>query len=95
MQIELGVQVKDQVTGLTGIAVARTCWLNGCVRITVQPKVDKEGKDVSTVCVDEFQCTVSGGGVSGALAAPVSPAAAAGARAGDRPSPTRQPDPTP
>ena len=92
MQIELGVQVKDQVTGLTGIAVARTCWLNGCVRITIQPVIDKEGKDTPSICVDEIQCMVVGDGVVGMLAAPT-PAAAA-APAGDRPSATRQPDPT-
>ena len=95
MQIELGVQVEDQVTGLIGIAVARTCWLNGCVRITLQPKVDKDGKDMATVCVDEIQCKVVGEGVVGVVTSRDFVAEAVAAPAGDRPSPTRAADPTP
>ncbi len=41
--INLGDKVKDTVTGFTGIAVARTEWLHGCTRISIQP--DKLGKD--------------------------------------------------
>ena len=34
----LGDEVKDTITGFKGIVVARTEWLNGCARVTVQPQ---------------------------------------------------------
>ena len=37
----LGLEVRDVVTGFSGIAVAHTEWLNGCVRIMVQPRQKK------------------------------------------------------
>lgn len=58
MKIELGDKVRDQVTGYEGIAVARTEWLHGCARITVQPaNLDKDGKPPETVTFDELQLT--------------------------------------
>ena len=42
--IKLGQKVRDNVTGLEGIAYGRTTYLHGCDRITIQPCVDKEGK---------------------------------------------------
>ena len=43
--INLGDRVKDKVTGFAGIVTAKTEWLNGCVRLTVQPeKLEKDGK---------------------------------------------------
>lgn len=57
--IKLGDKVKDPVTGITGIAVARTEWLHGCARITVQPKgADKEGKPFEGSSFDEPQLEV-------------------------------------
>jgi hypothetical protein len=44
MKIGLGDEVKDSVTGFTGIAVAVTEWLNGCYRVTVQPRTLDAGK---------------------------------------------------
>ena len=41
MAIKLGQEVKDKVTGFTGIVVARTKYLNGCDRLSVQPKSEK------------------------------------------------------
>ena len=41
MSIMLGDEVKDIVTGFKGIAVCRHSYLNGCDRITVQPKAIK------------------------------------------------------
>lgn len=37
--IELGREVKDRVTGFTGIAIAETKYLNGCVQLLVMPKM--------------------------------------------------------
>ena len=43
--IKLGDEVKDKITGFKGIAIARSIWLTGCDRITIQPKgLDKDGK---------------------------------------------------
>ena len=42
--IELGDKVRDTLTGFEGIAVAKTYWLYGCVRIGVErAKLDKDG----------------------------------------------------
>ena len=58
MKINLGDEVQDRVTGFKGIAVARTQWLTGCDRITIQPKLDKEGKASEPMGFDEGQLKV-------------------------------------
>ena len=40
----MGDLVRDRVSGFTGIAVSLHRYLQGCDRIAVQPKVDKDGK---------------------------------------------------
>lgn len=50
--IELGDQVKSRVTGFEGIAVARLVHLNGCDRILIQPKVQKDQKMPESYYVD-------------------------------------------
>jgi hypothetical protein len=68
MKIELGREVKCKVTGFKGIATSRTEYLNGCFRIGVQPRVEKDGKHPDAMYVDEPQLeytkvkTVIGGG---------------------------------
>lgn len=58
-QIELGDEVKDPVTGASGIAVCRLEWLFGCVRIAIQRKVDKKGGEIpGELVVDEPQLIV-------------------------------------
>ena len=53
-KIELGDKVKDIVTGFTGIAVARTQWIAGCDRITVQPdRLTKDGETMESGTFDE------------------------------------------
>ena len=42
--INLGAKAKDSITGFSGIAVARTTYLNGCVRILLEAKPNKDGK---------------------------------------------------
>lgn len=56
--INLGDKVKDTVTGLTGIAVGKTEWLNGCIRYVVQASVDKDGKVPVAESVDAQQLVV-------------------------------------
>lgn len=57
--IKLGDRIKDAVTGFTGIAVARTEWLHGCVRWTVQPeKLGKAGNVQDGFVFDEPQLII-------------------------------------
>ena len=59
MAIQLGDKVKDPITGITGIAVARTILLHGCARIAIQPHgVDKDGKPFDTFSADEPQLEI-------------------------------------
>lgn len=56
MTISLGDKAKDQVTGYEGICIARTEWLNGCVRCTLQSdKLSKEGAPQDGQVFDEPQ----------------------------------------
>lgn len=61
-EIKLGDKVKDMVTGYVGVAIAKTIWLNGCVRFTLQSDKFHDGKPVDTLCVDEPQLEVVGQG---------------------------------
>lgn len=53
MKISLGDHVKDAITGMEGIAVARVDYLTGCTQICISPKVDKDGKLQDSHYVDE------------------------------------------
>jgi len=56
MRINVGDTAKDTITGFAGAVVARTEWLNGCARITLQPtKLSKEGKTIEAETFDETQ----------------------------------------
>ena len=54
-EIELGKVYTDSVTGFKGIAVCRTEWMEGCFRIGLQGKVDKEGNIPDMMTFDEPQ----------------------------------------
>jgi hypothetical protein len=52
--IELGSKVRDLVTGVTGVASARTEWLYGCARIAVDStELKKDNKLFDTMWLDE------------------------------------------
>ena len=53
MRVILGSIVRDVVTGFTGVAVSRTEWLHGCVRVGVQPRELHEGKPIESSVFDE------------------------------------------
>lgn len=58
-QIKLGSVVRDRISGFTGVAVSRTSWLHGCIRIAVSPqKLDKDGKRIDSYVYDEPQLEV-------------------------------------
>jgi hypothetical protein len=44
LSVRLGAVYRDRVTGLVGTATRRIDFLGGCTRITIRPKVDKDGK---------------------------------------------------
>lgn len=50
--IELSDEVKDTITGYSGVVVAFTTWLNLCRRITVQSREMKDGKPVEAQVFD-------------------------------------------
>lgn len=59
MRINLGDLVRDQISGFQGVAVGRTEWLYGCVRITVAARgLDKDGKPFDSQTFDEDQCEI-------------------------------------
>lgn len=58
MPVELGSKVRDKITGYAGIVIARTDWLSGCRRITVQSQELKDGKPIDSCCFDESQIEV-------------------------------------
>lgn len=90
MSIELGSKVRCKVTGFTGIAIARTQWLTGCMRITVQPQeLDKDGKTRDTGCFDEPMLEVLSAPAKTKIHAHPQTATSPG---GPRPAPARQKD---
>lgn len=56
MSIQLGQRVRDTVSGFEGVVVCRAEWLNGCIRFSVQARVDKDGKLPELQWIDEPQC---------------------------------------
>lgn len=58
-QHQLGDKVKDKVTGYEGIVIARSEYLNGCIRYGVQrDKLTKEGKPQESEWFDEKQLAI-------------------------------------
>lgn len=52
-QVNLGDEVKDNLSGLSGVVVAQAFWINGCSKLAVQPKELKDGEPVPSTWVDE------------------------------------------
>lgn len=68
-KIELGTEVKDIVTGMRGIVVARLEFLNRCIQYDVQPKKKPGDKErPKGLWVDEQQLEVISSGVSKKIA---------------------------
>ena len=53
---KLGQTVRDKLTGIEGTVVARSEYLYGCVRLSLQPAEVKDGKPADWVNLDEPQC---------------------------------------
>lgn len=60
-KFELGARVKDVVTGFEGVVMARTEFLNKCIRYGVQSSsLDKDGRVMSNEHFDEEQLVAAG-----------------------------------
>jgi len=51
-EIKLGDKVRCKYTGFTGLATAKTEFINGCIQILVLPKADKNNKMPEEVGID-------------------------------------------
>lgn len=58
VKIDLGDLARDRITGYKGIVVAKTEWLNGCVRVTLQAQKLDAGKVPQTESFDVEQVEV-------------------------------------
>lgn len=83
-KINLGDTCKDTISGFEGVCIARTEWLNGCVRVTIAPQKLHEGKLLESCCFDVEQVEL----VKAAPPREVKPTG------GPNPAPTRNRDPS-
>lgn len=63
-QPTLGDLAKDTITGFCGVVIARTEWLTGCDRLTLQPRELKDGKPIDSVSFDITQLKIVKRGVT-------------------------------
>ena len=63
VEIKLGMEVKDKISGLTGIATSVTEFIYGCRRIGVSPQELKDGKPMEETVIDEPQLDIIGDGI--------------------------------
>lgn len=59
-----GLRVKNVATGFTGLVMGVSQYTNGCVQFLVKPPVDKEGKAVEGVWMDDNDLVVVDKGLS-------------------------------
>lgn len=55
----MGARVKDMVTEATGVVTCISYYLNGCVRLMVEPLVDKDGKRPDAFYIDVQQARIT------------------------------------
>ena len=65
-KFDLGVKVRDRVSGIEGIVDMRAEYLNGCLRYSVQPKVSTENpeKMPGSFWIDEDQIEMIDSGLN-------------------------------
>lgn len=54
----MGARVKDTVTGASGIVTCVSYYLNGCVRVMVEPPIDKDSKRPDAFYLDYQQVVI-------------------------------------
>ena len=58
MSIKMGQKVTEKISGFTGIVIAKTDWVYGCVRFGVQAEgLNKDGKPFDPEWFDEAELT--------------------------------------
>ncbi len=57
--VNLSDQVKDKITGFKGTVVGKVEYINGCVKYSVQPKIDKDGKMPDSIWIDEQELEIT------------------------------------
>lgn len=67
MNIHLGDEVVDIITGFQGVVTGKTTYINGCVQFSVRPKVLKDGKMIDLEWIDDKRLKIINE-ASGALA---------------------------
>jgi len=63
--INLGNKVKDNITGFSGVVVARAEYLNGCISIQVQSAKLKDGVPIEAEWFDEQRLEINSKAKSG------------------------------
>ena len=63
-EFELGVKVKDQITGFTGIVISRCEYLNKCIRYGVQAQKLTDNGKVIELWLDEQDIRQTGPGLT-------------------------------
>lgn len=53
--LKLGDTVRDTITEFTGVVIAEHKYLNGCCRLSIQPKELKDGKPIEALTFDAEQ----------------------------------------
>lgn len=91
--VTLGCIARDKLTGFTGVVVAETKWLNGCLRWLIQSQTLKDGKTVDESFDAQQVEYVKDGPVMPPPAAKEPDAPAPSRPGGPFPSPTRPKDP--
>ena len=81
--IKLGQTVRDAITKLEGVVIARHEYLYGCSRLSVQPAEFKDGKPAEVFVIDEQQALATAAPNILDIAPPTNE------RGGDRSVPTR------
>jgi hypothetical protein len=95
-RVNLGDKVRDRISGVVGIVIARTEWLYGCVRCTVQPQEMKDGRAIDGTVVDEPQLEILQRSAIEDVPQwrePEAPKPRRATPAGPRPDPSQRPDP--
>ena len=64
-KFKTGVEVKDKVSGVSGIINAASIWLNGCIQYSVQPKKEENKNTIpDSWWIDEQQIELIGDGIN-------------------------------
>jgi hypothetical protein len=74
-QLCLGLEMRDRITGATGIATAVTVWLTGCTRYAVQGPAGDDSKVPEANWSDRDALEIIGPGVKMDVQVPGGPSA--------------------